>query len=49
MQPPRFAARPHVWGRPREGGEGGRSFLVDLAIAVGLAGLLYGLHKVGGE
>ena len=43
-------ARPHVWGHSRaQGGESGRSFLVDLAIAVGLAGLLYGLSKVGGE
>jgi NitT/TauT family transport system permease protein len=40
----------HIWGRPREErAGGGGSALVDLAIAVGLAGLLYGLSKVGGE
>ena len=40
----------HIWGRPHEEGPGGRgSSLVDLAIAVGLAGLLFGLSKVSGE
>ena len=46
MQP----ARLRIWGPPREGRpERGRAPLVDLFIAVGLAGLLYGLSKVGGE
>jgi NitT/TauT family transport system permease protein len=47
--PSRSSASVRPWGRAREGGEGGRSFLVDLAIAVGLLGLLYGLGQVGVE
>src|SRR5262249_10458489 len=41
--------RVHAWGRLRGHGEEARSFLVDLAIVVGLCGLLYGLSMVGGE
>ena len=46
MPPPSTPPSSRIWGRPREGGGGGRSFLVDLAIAVGLAGLLYGLSQL---
>ncbi len=50
MSSPRLPVLTRIWGRPRGGGaDDGRSSLVDLAIAVGLAGLLYGLSKVSGE
>lgn len=49
MPPSRPPPRIHAWGRLRGLGENGRSFLVDLAIVVGLCGLLYGLSQVGGE
>jgi NitT/TauT family transport system permease protein len=50
MPSPRLPVLARIWGRPRGGaGDDGRSSLVDLAIAVGLAGLLYGLSKVSGE
>src|SRR6185437_6002562 len=59
MPKPMLPALARMWGRAPgawAGGEGeppeerdGRSAFVDLAIAVGLAGLLYGLSKVGGE
>jgi NitT/TauT family transport system permease protein len=48
MPKPVLPAIARIWGRSR-GADDGRSSLVDLAIAVGLAGLLYGLSKVGGE
>ncbi len=47
---PRLPALTRIWGRQRAGAvDDGRSSLVDLAIAVGLAGLLYGLSQVSGE
>jgi NitT/TauT family transport system permease protein len=53
MSKPVLPGLSRIWGRAREGsgesGESGRSALVDVAIAVGLAGLLYGLSKVGNE
>src|SRR6185437_15255419 len=59
MPKPMLPALARMWGRAPgawAGGEGEppeerdrRSALVDLAIAVGLAGLLFGLSKVGGE
>ncbi len=59
MAKPVLPALARIWGRAPAswaGGEGqppeerdGRSSLVDLAIVVGLAGLLYGLSQVGGE
>ena len=47
MPKPLLPSIARIWGRAR-GDEGGSS-LVDVAIAVGLAGLLYGLTKVEGE
>lgn len=50
MTTPRLPALARIWGRPREGGGAhAGSALIDLVIVVGLAGLLYGLSKVGGE
>jgi NitT/TauT family transport system permease protein len=50
MTKPVLPGLAHIWGRSHEERPGGgRSSLVDLAIAVGLAGLLFGLSKVSVE
>src|SRR5580693_3260162 len=50
MTTPSLPARIHAGG-PEHGGtaERGRALVIDVFIVVGLAGLLYGLSRVGGE